>query len=157
LIFSFYFLKPNINFLNVYEGDSALIINKSGNFLIDAGRKNYVLKPLASTLPFFEKIIDVVIISHADSDHFEGLNTILDNYKVRLIILNDFENTNANYQKLLKKIVNKNIKVVLGVDQAKINSFDFDAQILYPDTDQLSNSKTNEKSQVVLINTLNRK
>ena len=156
LIFEFYFLKPNVSFLNVYEGDSALIVDKSGNFLIDAGRRNYVLKPLSDALIFFDKIIDVVIISHADSDHFEGLNSILDNYKVRVIVLNDFDNTNENYQKLLKKIVDKDIKVVLGVEDLRINSLGFDADFLYPSKDKLTLNKTNEKSQIVLINMLNK-
>jgi len=157
LIFEFYFLKPNVSFLNVCEGDSALIVNKSGNFLIDAGRRNYVLKPLSDALIFFDKTIDVVIISHADSDHFEGLNSILDNYKVRVIVLNDFENTNENYQKLLKKIADKDIKVVLGVGGLRINSFGFEANLLYPSKDKLSINKTNEKSQIALVNLLNKK
>jgi len=49
-----------------------------------------VLNPLTNSLPFFERIIDVVMITHADSDHFEGLKYILDNYIVRVVVLNDF-------------------------------------------------------------------
>jgi len=137
LIFEFYFLKSSVNFLNVYEGDSTLLINRSGNFLIDAGRRNYVLKQLPIILPFFEKTIDVVMISHADSDHFEGLNFILDNYRVRLVVLNDFDNTNDSYSKLLNKIIDKNVKIVLGVEGTKIKSFDLDTEIIYPSKSQL--------------------
>jgi competence protein ComEC len=149
-------LKSSVNFLNVYEGDSALLMNRSGNFLIDAGRRNYVLKQLPVILPFFEKTIDIAILSHADSDHFEGLNFILDNYKVRLVILNDFDNTNDNYIKLLSKIIDKNIKIVLGVEGMKIKSFDFDAEVIYPSRSQLTINKTNEKSQLILIKTMNK-
>lgn len=156
LIFEFYSLKPSVNFLNVYEGDSTLLVNRSGNFLIDAGRRNYVLKQLPIILPFFDKTIDVVMISHADSDHFEGLNFILDNYKVRLVVLNDFDNSNDSYVKLLNKIIDKNIKVVLGIEGMKIKSFDFNAEIIYPSKNQLTINKTNEKSQLVLIKTMNK-
>jgi competence protein ComEC len=156
LIFEFYFLKSSVNFLNVYEGDSTLLINRSGNFLIDAGRRNYVLKQLPIILPFFEKTIDVVMISHADSDHFEGLNFILDNYRVRLVVLNDFDNTNDSYSKLLNKIIDKNVKIVLGVEGTKIKSFDLDTEIIYPSKSQLMIDKTNEKSQLVLIKTMDK-
>jgi len=157
VVLEFYFLKPSVNFLNVFEGDSALIVSRAGNFLIDAGRKNYVLKPLTSSLPFFEKTIDVVLISHADSDHFEGLNFVLDNYKVRVVILNDLENDNESYQKLLNKILDKNIKIVLGVKGAKVKTVDLAISCLYPSKDKLFLKKTNEKSEILLINDLNKR
>lgn len=157
MIFEFYSLKPSVNFLNVFQGDSALIVNKSGNFLIDAGRKNYVLKPLVNTLPFFEKIIDVVFISHADSDHSEGLNFVLDNYKVRVVVLNDFDNDSGSYQKLLQKIVDKDIPIVLGVKGGRVVTKDLDIKILYPTKVDLLLKNTNDKSEVLLINKLNKK
>ena len=157
MIFEFYSLKSSVNFLNVFQGDSAVIVNKSGNFLIDAGRKNYVLKPLVNALPFFEKTIDVVFISHADSDHSEGLNFVLDNYKVRVVVLNDLDFVNESYQKLLEKILDKNIKIVLGVKGGRVMAKDLDIKVLYPDRADLSLKNTNEKSEVLLIDNLNKK
>lgn len=157
LVGEYYFLKPKVNFLNVYEGDSALIINRSGNFLIDAGRKNYVLKPLSLILPFFERTIDVVFISHADLDHFEGLNVVLDNYKVRLMVLSDFDNNTESYQKLLRKIADKNIMVAVGKTGFEMDSKDFKVKMLYPSENDWYLSKTNEKSQILLIDTMQKK
>jgi len=132
LIGEYYFFKSKIVFLNVYEGDSSLIINRAGNFLIDAGKKNYLIKPLSSVLPFFDKTIDVVFISHADLDHFEGLNYILDNYKVRLMVLSDFNNNTESYQKLLKKIADKNIQIAIGKTDLKVNALDLKIKMIYP-------------------------
>ncbi len=157
MIFEFYFLKPSVNFLNVFQGDSALIINRSGNFLIDAGRRNYVLGPLSLMLPFFERTIDVAFVTHPDSDHFEGLNYILENYKVRVVVLNDFWNDGKSYQKMLSSIANKNVKVVLGVKGLMIKADSFDGEILYPKFEEIFTNKTNEKSQVMLINALEKK
>jgi len=125
--------------------------------LIDAGRRNYVSKPLSLMLPFFDNIIDVVFVSHADSDHFEGLNYILDNYKVRLVVLNDFENDNENYQKILKKIIDHNITIISGVSNTIVEGFGFKTEVLYPDISDLSLKSTNEKSQVMLVNTVGKK
>jgi competence protein ComEC len=146
-----------VNFLNVFEGDSALIVNRAGNFMIDAGRRNYVLKPLVGNLPFFEKTIDVVFISHADSDHFEGLNFILDEYNVRVAVLNDFDNSNDNYVKMLEKLLAKDVKLVLGTRGMELNTEGLKIKCLYPDRSDLGISKTNEKSEVLLINTLDKK
>jgi len=157
LIFNFYWLNSSVRFLNVYEGDSALVINRSGNILIDAGRRNYVLNPLTNSLPFFERIIDVVMITHADSDHFEGLKYILDNYIVRVVVLNDFWNNTKNYQSLLNKLIDKKIILVLGVSGVKVEAGDFFGQIVYPDLNDIFSNKTNEKSQVMLVDFLNQK
>ncbi len=154
LIGEYYFFKSKIVFLNVYEGDSSLIINRAGNFLIDAGKKNYLIKPLSSVLPFFDKTIDVVFISHADLDHFEGLNYILDNYKVRLMVLSDFNNNTESYQKLLKKIADKNIQIAIGKTDLKVNALDLKIKMIYPALSNWSLTKTNEKSQILLVNTL---
>ncbi len=157
LVFNFCWLDPSVRFLNVYEGDSALVINKSGNILIDAGRKNYVLNPLDNSLPFFERIIDVVMITHADSDHFEGLKYILDNYIVRVVVLNDFWNNTKSYQTLLSKLIDKKITIVLGVSGVKINAGDFFGQIIYPELKDIFDNKTNEKSQVMIVDFLKQK
>lgn len=157
LIGEYYFLQPKVTFLNVYEGDSALIINRSGNFLIDAGRKNYVLKPLSLMLPFFDKTIDVAFISHADLDHFEGLSYILDNYKVRLVVLSDFDNNTESYQKLLKKIIDKNIKVVAGKTGLEMSSNEIKIKMLYPEVNDWFLSKTNEKSQILWVDALEKR
>lgn len=157
LVFNFYWLKPSVRFLNVYEGDSALVINKSGNILVDAGRRNYVLNPLVNSLPFFERTIDVAMITHADSDHFEGLKYILDDYVVRVVVINDFWNNKKNYQSLLKKLVDKKITVVLGVSGVEINTDGFWGKIVYPELKDIFDNKTNEKSQVMLVDFLNKK
>jgi competence protein ComEC len=83
-------------------------------------------------LPFFERTIDVVFISHADLDHFEGLNVVLDNYKVRLMVLSDFDNNTESYQKLLRKIADKNIMVAVGKTGFEMDSKDFKVKMLYP-------------------------
>jgi competence protein ComEC len=91
-----------------------------------------LIKPLSSVLPFFDKTIDVVFISHADLDHFEGLNYILDNYKVRLMVLSDFNNNTESYQKLLKKIADKNIQIAIGKTDLKVNALDLKIKMIYP-------------------------
>lgn len=157
LIGEYFFLPAKINFLNVYEGDSALVMSKAGNFLIDAGKKNYVLKPLTTVLPFFDKTIDMVFISHADLDHFEGINTILDNYKVRLIVLSDFNNDTESYQKLLKKIADQNVMVVVGKAGLEMSTKDLKIKMIYPAQNDWYLTKTNEKSQILLMDAIDKR
>ncbi len=151
IIGSYFLMKPAVHFLNVFQGDAILIGGKFGNILIDAGKKNYVLKPLSAKMAFFDKTIDVALVTHADTDHFEGFLSLLDYYKVKVVIANDFSADNEKYQKLLQKIIEKDIKVVYGVTGTKIYSDEFDMNIVYPSASQIDNKKTNENSIVALV------
>ncbi len=139
LIFSFY-RQPffEINFLNVGQGDSELLKTKAGNVLIDAGPDKKVLEQINQFLPFFEKTIDIVIISHPNVDHYRGLFEILKSYKIRAVILNNIDYSSKEYQNLLKELLNRNILLVKGIKGIKINLGDQSIEqkiiILSPET-----------------------
>lgn len=157
IIFNYYFLKPSVNFLDVNQGDAILFVTKSGNVLVDAGKKNYIKNPLSKVMPFKDSVIDVVFITHADLDHYEGLFYVLENYKVRVVILNDFYTKTEKYQALLDKIIQKNIKIVLGVAGVSLKGDSLMVDILYPKLTEINIKKTNENSIVLLANLVNKK
>ncbi|MGB9681283.1 MAG: ComEC/Rec2 family competence protein [Minisyncoccia bacterium] len=139
LVFSFY-RQPffEINFLNVGQGDSELLKTKAGNVLIDAGPDKKVLEQINQFLPFFEKTIDIVIISHPNIDHYRGLFEVLKSYKIRAVILNNIDYSSKEYQSLLKDLLNRNILLVKGIKGIKINlgdqSIEQKITILSPET-----------------------
>lgn len=110
-----------INFIDVGQGDSTLIqTNYNKNILIDGGgsldKESYNVGK-NTLLPYLlnKKIlkIDYMIISHFDSDHVGGLLYILENMKVKNVIIGtQFENC-ENIEEF-KKIINKK-KIKLNV------------------------------------------
>lgn len=74
-------------FLDVGQGDAVLIRTPSGkNILIDAGPDNIVLERLGEFLPYFDRHLDYIIISHAHDDHILGLKEIFRRFKVSNLI-----------------------------------------------------------------------
>lgn len=83
-----------VYFLDVGQGDAILIRTSTGkNILIDGGPDNSILEKLGRILPYTNRKIDVIIITHPHADHLIGLNAILDRYLVSTIIY-----TGVNYQ-----------------------------------------------------------
>lgn len=76
-----------VDFFNVGQGDSAFI-KTAGNHevLIDGGPDSTVLKKLAGEMPFYGRTIDLVILTHPESDHMTGLLSVLKNYKIKNIL-----------------------------------------------------------------------
>lgn len=75
--------RLEVSFMDVGQGDATLIETPSGtDILIDGGRGGSVNRPLSRALPFYDRTIDLVIGTHADSDHIGGLAQTLSDYWV---------------------------------------------------------------------------
>lgn len=91
LVFLWQNIEPNKNFqacfLDVGQGDGALFRTTSGqNILVDGGADNHLLPNLGQCLPWWERSIDYIFISHYHDDHYAGLVDLLDKYQVKNII-----------------------------------------------------------------------
>lgn len=96
--------RPKIIFCNVGQGDATLIIQGFHQILIDGGPDSSVLACLSKHMPFFDKKIDIVALTHADTDHFGGLIYVMDRYKIDYFLSNGIGNSNnPAYKELLKK------------------------------------------------------
>lgn len=75
--------KLKIIFCDVGQGDGALVIQNSFQMVIDTGPENKkMLNCLENHMPFWDKKIEALIISHYDLDHIGGLKEIEKYYQV---------------------------------------------------------------------------
>ncbi len=78
--------EDKVVFLDVGQGDSILIQKGTQHVLMDGGPGMTVLRRLAEELPWFDRTIEVVILTHPQQDHVEGLVHVLERYKVGLVL-----------------------------------------------------------------------
>lgn len=72
-----------IFFFDVGQGDASLIRARGGqDLLIDGGPDDAVLEGLADALPWWDREIETVVVTHLDSDHYVGLFAVLRRYRV---------------------------------------------------------------------------
>ena len=97
--------KDQIYFFDLPVGESTLIIKKfnQGNILIDTGEKGS-----NDLITFLKKKgikrIDLLIISHADSDHCGMLDEIVSNFNVKNIMLSKYDSKSMDiYNKFKNK------------------------------------------------------
>jgi competence protein ComEC len=121
IIVDFRMVKETVIFLNVGQGDAELIKNAAGNILIDAGPNNKILFELGKILPFYDRTIDLFILSHPNKDHFNGFFEILDKYKIRAVMLNNFTYPSSSFQKLLEELKKRHILIIKGFEGVRIN------------------------------------
>ena len=78
----------HVHFLDIGQGDSILVVTPSGRqALIDGGPDgDRVSQALADTLPGGDRSLDLVVITHLDSDHSNGLLEVLDRYTAGAVL-----------------------------------------------------------------------
>jgi competence protein ComEC len=76
--------KLHVAFLDVGQGDAALITTPHGQqILIDGGPSPSALTSgLGRQMPFWDRSLDLVVMTHPDADHITGLAEVLDRYRV---------------------------------------------------------------------------
>jgi competence protein ComEC len=76
--------RLHVAFLDVGQGDALLITAPGGGqVLVDGGPSPSALtSALGRQIPFWDRSLDLVVMTHADSDHITGLAELLARYRV---------------------------------------------------------------------------
>jgi competence protein ComEC len=138
-----------VSFLNIGQGDAALIESPTGNtFLIDGGPDKSILNALGRVLPFYDKTINAVLATHPDSDHVGGIPEVMKNYFVGEFVYTGATSSSGVFKELENEVSEKNIKI--NIARAG-EIFDLGGgaflKILYPDKTP-QGTDTNEYSIV---------
>jgi len=111
--------KVEVIFCDVGQGDATLIVSKNWQMLIDTGPKNKkVLNCLENNLPFWDKKIEVIMVTHGDSDHSGGLEDIKKYYKIE----QEIYSKNVNQYDVIKnnlitfEVLNPEKKIEIDMD-----------------------------------------
>ena len=103
-----------VHFIDVGQGDSALIVTpERQSILIDTGEQpQAILGSLRRHLPAGVGQIDLVVITHPQSDHGEALWAILDRYDVGQILVSPYTDVTHFGRRLLDLIAEREIPTI---------------------------------------------
>lgn len=108
--------------LDVGQGDAIFVETPSGNqILIDGGPDRRVLEELGKVMPFYDRSLDLVILTHPHLDHAGGLLEVLKNYEVGEFMDGGDSYYLAEYGELKKMIEEKKIKYEIAHRGLKIS------------------------------------
>ena len=139
-------------FLNVGEGDSELVRMPGGvDILIDGGLPNgAVIRELEGILPFYDRYIDIVVMSHAQADHFGGLIDVFERYKIGAFVWNGVKGTAQSLADLEKEIMKQDTKVIELAAGDRIRCGSHEISVLWPAAGSERETDINETSLVLL-------
>lgn len=150
-----------INFLDVGQGDCIHIQSESGlNYLVDGGSLSVSEVGEYLILPYLKykgiRELEAVFISHADSDHCNGIPALLEeckagNLKIHTIYLTDSENQEQGdvYDEIKRTAASLGIRIDYLSAGEILRDGEMTFYCLHPATDFMANGD-NENSMVLL-------
>ena len=146
LLFSFVWTLPDgklhIVFCDVGQGDAAYIRFPDGrDMLVDGGPNDRVLACLGKHMPFWDRAIDIVAMTHPQKDHMQGLISVLERYSVAYFIRSDVDNTTEGYQKLLDVVKQKKVAVKFATRGERIRVGASSLSFVWPSEEQIAKGK----------------
>lgn len=152
-----------IYFVDVGQGDCTLIETPTKkHILIDGGGSEVGSFDVGEStlLPYLldRRIttIDYMLISHFDSDHIGGLFYVMENIKVKNVIISKQGENSENLTKFINIVKEKKIKVMIVEkgDIVQIDKYSY-FEILFPEEDLIKENILNNNSIVAKFNCLN--
>ena len=141
--------SPEIIFFDIGQGDAILIQQDNFQILVDGGPDDGIVYELAKQLPWYDKNIEIVVLTHPHDDHIRGLLNVLDQYSVEKIFMNRIEYENRAYEYLLTNYQEKIVEVEQGDVFEYKNIY---GEILYPFAEKAYQEKNiNNESVVILL------
>ena len=111
--------RLHVYFLDVGQGDSTLIVTPDGKrILVDGGPgPSDAVRTVGERSPFWDRSLDLVVLTHPDEDHFRGLIQVLDRYQVDTVLETDASGRSplfAAWEQRLDKETARRLKAYRG-------------------------------------------
>ena len=148
--------RLHVHFLDVGQGDSVLIVTPGGGqVLVDGGpAATSAAQAVGAKIPFWDRDLDMVVLTHPDEDHFRGLVEVLKRYDVDLVLEGSRDSENPLYLEWGKVLDEKGTRSVTALQgQAILLDNGARLEVLSPPSQPIrgAGSETNNNGVVLRL------
>lgn len=150
----------HVSFLDVGQGDSIFIKTPENHqILVDGGPDSQVLNELTKVMPFFDKDIDLVVLSHPHLDHLGGLLEVFKHYQVKQVLITGVMSESPFYRAFFEDLRLGNVGILLASAEADLDMGSVVLDVLYPfeEVSSLSFENLNNSSIVAMVKYLDKR
>ncbi|OGO21722.1 MAG: DNA internalization-related competence protein ComEC/Rec2, partial [Chloroflexi bacterium RBG_16_51_9] len=141
------------SFLDVGQGDASLFQRGSQQVLIDGGpTPEAITLGLGKEMPFWDRSIDLLILTHPHADHIAGLLEVLKRYQVNQVLYAGLDDKSPEYAEWLRLIREKNTNLTIAKAGQRITfGSGVVIEVLNPPTPFLTGIDSDEDNNGVVV------
>jgi len=144
--------KLHISFLDVGQGDAILIQKGNQQILVDGGPSPQAINlELGNKMPFWDRTIELVVLTHPSADHVTGLVEVLQRYNVEQVLYPDLDFKSDIYDEWLNLIAEKNIRCTLAQAGQQIDLQSVVIDVLNPQHPLLTATESNVDNNGIVL------
>jgi competence protein ComEC len=143
----------HVSFIDVGEGDAVLIQMGSRQILVDGGPSpREITLELGSRMPFWDRTIDLLVLTHPHHDHLAGLVEVLRRYRVEQVLYPDLDYASPLYDEWSRLIGEKGIKSTFACAGQQVDLGDgIIMKVLSPQADPVTGSESDIDNNSVVL------
>lgn len=89
--------RLHVTVFDIGQGDSILIRRGDHELLIDGGPNSVVLARIGAAMPYWDRTIEDVVLTHPHADHYAGLVDVFRRYDVKRVTVSGATNPDEKY------------------------------------------------------------
>jgi competence protein ComEC len=139
--------------LDVGQGDSILIQRGNRQILVDGGPSGgKVIYHLGDKLPFWDRTIELLILTHPSADHLTGLVEVLRRYNVEKVLASGQENESDIYREWSELIEERGVeRIIAQVNQQVTMGQAVQITVIHPSPAFIEEASPNNASVVLRL------
>lgn len=117
---------------DVGQGDAVLVQQGGYQILVDGGPDGMVLSALGETMPFFDRTIDLLVLSHPHMDHLQSFPELLRRYRVAAVLMTGVDYANPRYEEFLTLLQGEGSRIVVADPDDDLAVGPLSVDVLWP-------------------------
>lgn len=126
-------IRPaTLHLFDIGQGDGILVSSNGRQIVIDGGPDGEMLSRLGSAMPFFDRTIDLLVLSHPHLDHLQSFPELVRRYRVRAVLFTGVDYTNPRYIEFLTLLAEEKSTIIVADPAQDLWVGDLFVDVLWP-------------------------
>lgn len=145
--------RLHVYFLDVGQGDAILVQAPDGRqILVDGGPSpTALLNELGDVLPFWDRSLDLVVLTHPDGDHITGLIPLLERYRVAQVLDVPQSDAAAEAAPWRERLAKLGIPRTYAQRGMRLPVGDLQLTVLYPGPTPLTGTASDDNNNAIVL------